>query len=64
MEEEMDGVSLAERLLSAIQGTEVDDIYLDEDEDGKYLGVVFTDNETEYHLTFRRMEPCSWPWRG
>ncbi len=46
------GVSVAEQLLSYIGGTEVQDVYFDEDEEGRYLGVVFTDGETEYHLTF------------
>jgi len=40
--------------LSFIKSTEVEDVYLDEDEDGEnYLGVVFTDGEMEYHLTFQ-----------
>ena len=46
------GVSLAELLMSRIGGTEVQDVYIDEDEEGRYLGVVFTDGENEYHLTF------------
>ena len=46
------GVSMAELLLSRIGGTEVQDVYFDEDEEGRYLGVVFTDGESEYHLTF------------
>lgn len=46
------GVSLAELLMSRIGGTEVQDVYIDEDEEGRYLGVVFTDGESEYHLTF------------
>ncbi|MGE5620819.1 MAG: hypothetical protein ACM3US_16345 [Sphingomonadaceae bacterium] len=46
------GVSLAEELLSHIGGTEVEDVYIDEDENGRYLGLVFSDGETEYHLTF------------
>lgn len=46
------GVSLAELLMSHIGGTEVQDVYIDEDEQGRYIGVVFTDGENEYHLTF------------
>ncbi len=46
------GVSLAELLMSHIGGTEVEEVYIDEDEGGRYLGVVFTDGENEYHLTF------------
>ncbi|MHB1160624.1 MAG: hypothetical protein ACYC3V_09905 [Chloroflexota bacterium] len=46
------GVTLAEELLSRIGGTEVQDVYIDEDEEGRYLGLVFSDGETEYHLTF------------
>lgn len=46
------GVSLAELLMSHIGGTEVQDVYIDEDEHGRYIGVVFTDGENEYHLTF------------
>ncbi len=46
------GISVAESLLSHIGGTEVQDVYVDEDEGGRFLGVVFTDGETEYHITF------------
>lgn len=53
MEEGMTGMSLADRLLSAIRGATVDDVYMDEDEEGHYLGVVFTIDEMEYHLTFQ-----------
>ena len=49
--EEDSGAGLAELLLSRLGGTQLDDIYLDEDEDGRYLGLVFSDGETEYHLT-------------
>ncbi len=51
--EETTGQTLAELLLSQLQGAEVEDVYLDQDEDGNYLGVVFSDGETEYHLTFQ-----------
>lgn len=47
------GVSLAELLLGRLRGTELEDVYLDEDEDGRYLGLVFTDGENEYHVTFQ-----------
>lgn len=46
------GVALAEELLARLRGTELQDVYIDEDEEGRYLGVVFTDGDTEYHLTF------------
>lgn len=45
------GVDLAEALLSRLEGTELQDVYLDEDEEGRYLGLVFSNGETEYHLT-------------
>ncbi len=50
--ENQTGVNLAERLLAHIGGTELQDVYLDEDEEGRYLGLVFSDGEREYHLTF------------
>lgn len=53
MEEGRTGVTLAELLWSQIRGTEVEDVYVDEDEEGHYLGVVLSDGETEYHLTFQ-----------
>lgn len=52
VEEKRSGVSVAELLLSRIGGAELQDVYLDEDEEGRFLGLVFTDGETEYHLTF------------
>ncbi len=52
MEEQRSGVDVAELLLSRLGGTQVEDVYVDEDEEGRYLGVVFSDGENEYHLTF------------
>ena len=47
------GARLAETLLSRIGGTQLEDVYIDEDEEGRYLGLVFTDGEREYHLTLQ-----------
>ena len=46
------GMALAGILMSRLSGTQVEDVYIDEDEEGPYLGLVFSDGETEYHLTF------------
>lgn len=48
---EASGSGLADFLLGRLEGTRVEDVYIDEDEDGSYLGLVFSDGETEYHLT-------------
>lgn len=48
------GVGLAEFLTSRLGGCQVEDVYIDEDEDGRYLGLAFSDGETEYHLTFQQ----------
>lgn len=51
MDPQESGSGLAEFLLSRLDGTRVEDVYIDEDEDGSYLGLVFSDDEKEYHLT-------------
>lgn len=54
MEEMTDrtGTSLTELLTSHLEGTQLDEVYIDQDEDGNFVGLVFSDGETEYHLTF------------
>jgi len=49
--EGMSGAVLAELLMSRLEGTRLEDVYLDQDEEGNYLGLMFSDGETEYHLT-------------
>jgi hypothetical protein len=51
MDPQESGSGLAEFLLGRLDGTRVEDVYIDEDEDGNYLGLVFSDDEREYHLT-------------
>ena len=51
MDPQESGSGLAEFLLSRLDGTLVEDIYIDEDEDGSYLGLVFSGDDKEYHLT-------------
>lgn len=48
------GADIVRDLMENLEGKEVDYIYIDEDEDGRYLGVVLTDGETECHLTFQQ----------
>lgn len=50
------GAEILEKLLEHIEGTYVDYAYVDEDEDGKFLGIVLIDDEehTEYHLTLQQ----------
>ncbi len=45
------GSDIVKKLLENLEGKALDYAYIDEDEDGRYLGLVFTDGETEYHLT-------------
>jgi hypothetical protein len=49
--EGMAGAELVELLMSRLEGTRLEDVYLDQDEDGNFLGLMFSDGETEYHLT-------------
>ncbi len=49
--EGMTGVGLVELMMSRLAGTRLEDVYLDQDEEGNYLGLMFSDGETEYHLT-------------
>ena len=51
MASEESGADLSEFLMSRLEGTRVEDIYIDEDEDGNFLGLVFSDGDVEYHLT-------------
>jgi hypothetical protein len=51
MDPQESGSGLAEFLLSRLEGTRLEDVYIDKDEDGSYLGLVFSDGEKEYHLT-------------
>lgn len=48
------GADIVKSLLENLEGKQVDYIYIDEDDDGRYLGVVLTDGETECHLTFQQ----------
>lgn len=48
------GSEIVESLLDNLEGRQIDYAYIDEDEDGRYLGLVFTDGETEYHLTVQQ----------
>jgi hypothetical protein len=48
------GADIVKALLENLEGKEVDYVYIDEDEGGRYLGVAFTDGETECHLTFQQ----------
>ncbi len=48
------GVEIVQQLLENIQDSHVEYAYIDEDDDGKYLGIVFSDGGTEYHLTFQQ----------
>ena len=45
------GADIVRMLLENLQGKTLEYAYLDGDEEGTYLGLVFTDGETEYHLT-------------
>lgn len=45
------GAEIVARLQENLVGRRVDYAYVDEDEFGRYIGLVFTDGETEYHLT-------------
>ncbi len=48
------GADIVRDLMENLEGKEVDYIYIEEDEGGRYLGVVLTDGETECHLTFQQ----------
>lgn len=50
----MSGAEIVKQLLENLEGTQIDYIYVDEDEDGQYLGLVFSDGETEFHLTMQQ----------
>jgi hypothetical protein len=51
--ENQTGAGITKVLAENLKGKALDYVYLDEDDDGRYLGLVFTDGVTEYHLTFQ-----------
>ncbi len=47
------GIALTELLADRLEGTELQGVYFDEDDEGRpFLGLVLSDGEKEYHLTF------------
>jgi len=46
------GAELSQLLMGRLRGSQLEDVYFDDDEDGRFLGLMFSDGATEYHLTF------------
>lgn len=46
------GVELSQLLLGRLKDSQLKDVYFDDDEDGRFLGLMFYKDDTEYHLTF------------
>ena len=54
MESRRVGAEIVKEILENLEGSQIDYVYIDEDEEGQYLGLVFTDGENEYHLTVQQ----------